>query len=101
MKLLVMYRRCLSPLPRLWSGKTRLIGPKRLLGVLLAATVLAALACTSAAPSECVKAAENAGLPESVIEQLKNPGDLNAIERVALREVLKKAGLGDICDQIN
>ena len=59
------------------------------------------LACTSAAPSECVKAAEGAGLPDSVIEQLKKPGDLNAIERVALREVLKKAGLDEICDQIS
>ena len=63
--------------------------------------MLAILACTGAAPSECVKAAEDAGLPENVIEQLKKPGDLNAIERVALREVLKKAGLDDICDQIN
>lgn len=67
----------------------------------LAIAMLALLACTSAAPSECVKAAEDAGLPENVIEQLKKPGDLNAIERVALREVLKKAGLDDICDQIN
>lgn len=67
----------------------------------LASAILAVLACTSAAPSECVKAAEDAGLPESVIEQLKKPGDLNAIERVALREVLKKAGLDDVCDQIN
>ena len=62
---------------------------------------MAILACASAAPSECVKAAEDAGLPENVIEQLKNPGDLNAIERVALREVLKKAGLDDLCNQIN
>ncbi len=72
--------------------------------ILLAALTLAlsVLACgTSAAPSECVQAAEKAGLPESVIEQLKKPGDLNAIERVALREALKKAGLDDVCDQIN
>lgn len=72
--------------------------------ILLAALALAvsALACsTSAAPSECVQAAEKAGLPEIVIEQLKKPGDLNAIERVALRKALEKAGLDDICDQIN
>lgn len=67
----------------------------------LGIAILAILACTSAAPSECVKAAEAAGLPESVIEQIKRPGDLNAIERVALREVLKKAGLDDLCAQIN
>ena len=65
-----------------------------------AGTVRAACS-TSAAPSECVQAAEKAGLPESVIEQLKKPGDLNAIQRVALREALKKAGLDDICGQIN
>ena len=87
--------------PPTFGGKLRIATGKRLLGVAIAAAVLAILACTSAAPSECVKAAEAAGLPESVIEQLKKPGDLNAIERVALREVLKKAGLDDICDQIN
>ena len=73
--------------------------------VLLAALTLAlsvlAACSTSAAPSECVQAAEKAGLPESVIEQLKKPGDLNAIQRIALREALKKAGLDAICDQIN
>ena len=62
---------------------------------------LSLTACTSAAPSACIEAAEAAGLPESVIEQLKKPGDLNAIERIALREALKKAGLDDVCDQIN
>ena len=81
--------------PRLLAGK------RRLLGATIAVMVLAILACTSAAPSECIKAAEEGGLPDSVIEQLKKPGDLNAIERVALREVLKKAGLDDVCDQIN
>ena len=62
---------------------------------------LSLAACTSAAPSACIEAAEAAGLPKSVIEQLKKPGDLNAIERIALREALKKAGLDDLCDQVN
>ena len=83
------------------SAKFRVTAGKRWLGIALATTVLAILACTSAAPSECVKAAEDAGLPENIVEQIKKPGDLNVIERVALREVLKKAGLDDICDQIN
>ena len=53
---------------------------------------------TSAVPSACIEAAEAAGLPESVIEQLKKPGDLNAIERIALRKALEKVGLDDVCD---
>ena len=73
---------------------------KRLWMIAAATSAIVVLACTSAAPSECVTAAENAGLPESVIEQIKKPGDLNAIERIALRELLKKAGVDDVCDQI-
>ena len=91
----------LSPLTPTLAVKMRLNVVKRLLGTTFAVAALAALACTSAAPSQCVKAAEAAGLPDSVVEQIKKPGDLNAIERVALREVLKKAGLDDVCDQIN
>ena len=52
---------------------------------------------TSAAPSECIRAAERVGLPESMIEQIKKPGDLNALERIALREALKRAGIDDVC----
>lgn len=64
----------------------------------ISAGVLAVVACnTSAAPSACVQAAEQAGLPTAVIEQLENPGDLNALERIALRRALEQAGLDDIC----
>ncbi|MCY3692065.1 MAG: hypothetical protein OXI54_01265 [Chloroflexota bacterium] len=87
--------------PGLWSIKNLTKPAHRLAGMLFLAGALTLLACTSAAPSECIKAAEDAGLPENVIEQLKKPGDLNAIERIALREVLKKAGLDDVCAQIN
>ena len=87
--------------PHALVGKTRLKTVKRTAGLAAATVGLAILACTSAAPSECVKAAEEAGLPDNVIEQIKKPGDLNAIERVALREVLKKAGIDDLCDEIN
>ena len=52
---------------------------------------------TSAVPSECIRAAENAGLPEAMIEQMKKPGDLNTFERIALREALKKAKVDDVC----
>ena len=68
----------------------------------LVALFLTLAACsTSAAPSECIKAAESAGLPDKVIEQLKNPGDLNAIERIALRKALEKAGLDRLCSLDN
>ena len=91
----------LTALPAPEKVKCRIRRPIILLAA-LTLLALSALACsTSAAPSECVQAAEKAGLPESVIEQLKKPGDLNAIQRVALREALKKAGLDDICGQIN
>ena len=68
---------------------------------ILIATLVSMACSTSAVPSQCVTAAQEAGLPESIIEQIQNPGDLNALERVALREALKKAGLDDICDQFN
>lgn len=60
--------------------------------------MLAALACsTSAAPDECVVAAEDAGAPGSVIRQLENPGDLNAAERIVLNRTLQRLGLDDVC----
>ncbi len=92
------------PPPRTLRFKMRLTAGKRLLGIALAAAALGIMimACsTSATPSACLEAAEDAGLPDSVIEQLEKPGELNAIERVALREILKKAGLDTVCDQVN
>ena len=89
------------PPPILSRIKCHIRRPAILLAALTLALSVLAACSTSAAPSECVRAAEKAGLPESVIEQLKKPGDLNAIQRVALREVLEKAELDTICDQIN
>ena len=63
-----------------------------------AIAMLAAVACFSAAPSECIEAAEAADLPDEVIEQLRNPGDLNAIERAALNRALSQAGVDDVCE---
>lgn len=59
--------------------------------------LLAAISCFSAAPSECIEAAEETGLPDEVIERLRNPGDLNAIERAALNRILSEAGIDDLC----
>ena len=64
----------------------------------LAIALLTIVACFSAAPSECIEAAEEAGLPDEVIERLRNPGDLNAIERAALNRILSEAGIDDLCD---
>ena len=89
---------------RLSSSKKLLPRNRRLLTATLAALTItaAALGCsTSAAPSACVDAAEKAGLPDAAIEQLKKPGELNAIERIALRKILENAGLDEVCDQVN
>ena len=63
-------------------------------------TAWVAIACTffNAAPSECVQAAEDAGLPDEVIDQLRNPDGLNPVERAALQQILIQAGIDDICE---
>ena len=58
----------------------------------------AACSIFNATPSGCIAAAENAGLPDSVIEQLRNSAGLSAVERVALRKALVQAGIDDVCD---
>ena len=58
------------------------------------------IACSffDAAPSECVKAAEDAGLPDRVVDQLREPDGLSAIERAALQRLLVKSGIDDVCE---
>ena len=58
------------------------------------------LACVNASPSECIQAAEGAGLPDEIIEQLKDPGDLNPAERFALNRALNKAGIAEVCEEM-
>ena len=36
-------------------------------------------------------------MSDGTIEQLRNPGDLNALERAALNRVLSQAGIDDVC----
>ena len=52
----------------------------------------------NAAPSECIHATEDAGLPDHVIEQLCNPDGLNVVEQAVLQRVLVQAGIDDVCD---
>ena len=51
-----------------------------------------------ATPSECIQAAENAGLPGDVIDQLEKPDGLNTLERAALQQALRQAGIDDVCE---
>ena len=82
------------------NAKVKTLASGRISGftAALAILLIAAIACFSAAPSECIEAAEEAGLPDNVIEQLRNPEDLNAIERAALRRILDQAGIDDVCE---
>ena len=79
------------------------MGTKRIMGAMAIAMVILAttVACINASPSECIQAAEEAGLPDEIIEQLKNPGDLNSAERFALNRALSKAGLASACGEIS
>ena len=52
----------------------------------------------NAAPSECIQAAEDAGLLDHVIEQLRNSDSLNAVEQAALQRVLIQLGIDDVCE---
>ena len=75
---------------------------KRILGTMAGVFLIAAttLACFNAAPSECIKAAEEAGLPNNIIEQLKRPGEMNPAERLVLNRALRSAGIADICSEV-
>ena len=74
---------------------------KPIAAVVVTALVLslgAACSLFNAAPSECIRAAEDAGLPDRVVEQLRSPEGLNAVERAALQRILVQAGIDDLCD---
>ena len=58
----------------------------------------AACSIFNATSSGCIAAAEDAGLPDSVIEQLRNRDGLSAVERAALRRVLVQADVDGVCD---
>ena len=74
------------------------------IGIVAALAVVMALvvACsTDAAPEQCIEAAEEAGAPEVVIDFLRRPSDdLNALERIAIREALERLGLNETCGAV-
>ena len=67
----------------------------------LTAALITACSFFQAAPSECIQAAESAGLPDSVIEQLRDPDGLDPIQQAALQQILRRAGIDDVCDFAN
>ena len=74
---------------------------KIIASITIAALMLGfSIACDffNAAPSECIQVAEDAGLPDHVIEQLRNPEGLNAVEQAALQRVLVQARIDDVCE---
>ena len=73
--------------------------------ILMTAAVLAMvlfMACSDdAAPADCIDAAREAGVPDKVIEWMKQPHeDWGTIERIAIREALEKFGLDTLCMEI-
>lgn len=72
------------------------------LGLALASLSLFAMACSDdATPGECIDAAQDAGVPDAVVEWMKSPSnELGSIERIAIRETLEKFGLGDACSEV-
>ncbi len=72
------------------------------LTVAAAAVCVLAIACSDdAAPGECIDSAERVGVPDAVIDWMKQPSDeLGSIERVAIREALEKFGLGEACSEV-
>ena len=75
---------------------------RKIMGAMVSTIIILAttMACINASPPECIQAAEEADLPDEIIEQLKNPGDLNPAERFALNRALSKAGLADVCREV-
>ena len=65
-----------------------------------AAMVILITACGmfGAEPFDCIEAAERTGLPDKALDQLRNPGDLNDVERAELRRLLKEAHIDRLCN---
>ena len=64
---------------------------------------IASLACSDdAAPGDCIDAARDAGVPDRVIEWMKDPvEEWGTIERIAIREALEKFGIGEFCADVS
>ncbi len=68
----------------------------------IAITSIALIACnTSAIPGECLKAMDDHNIPEAVVELVKEKagGDLNLVQRAAVRLAFEQAGVDDVCGE--
>ena len=65
--------------------------------------LVASFACSDdAAPGDCIDAARDAGVPDRVIEWMKDPvEEWGTIERIAIREALEKFGIGEFCSDVS
>ena len=75
---------------------------KSILLITFVLTLLFTIACSrDVAPGDCIDAARDAGVPDRVIEWMKNPSeDWGTIERIAIREALEKFGIGEFCADV-
>ena len=63
-----------------------------------AAGMVAAIACGSGQSAECIEAAEKAGVPPRVIEQLRvDYEDLHDIQKITLPLIMRDHGLSKVC----
>ena len=84
-------------------GEAALSPLVKLLTSLLAVLILIVfIACSDdAAPGDCIDAARDAGVPDRVIEWMKDPvEEWGTIERIAIREALEKFGIGEFCADV-
>ncbi len=70
--------------------------------LIIVLALIAFLACSDdVAPGDCIDAARNAGVPDRVIEWMKDPvEEWGTIERIAIREALEKFGIGEFCADV-
>ena len=76
---------------------------KLLTSLLVVLTLIVFIACSDdAAPGDCIDAARDAGVPDRVIEWMKDPvEEWGTIERIAIREALEKFGIGEFCSDVS
>ena len=74
--------------------------PLSLAAAWMAVIILAVSCAGESPPSPCIAAAQDAGLPDGVVDQLRDPGDLEAGEWLDLHRVLDEADISDVCGQI-
>lgn len=75
---------------------------KQLIATIAIASISIIACNTSTVPGECLEALESYNVPEEAIELIKEKsgGDLNIIQRTAVRLAFEKAGVDDLCGHL-